>query len=166
MSYFSKFPYVLDYEVQGKIYDGIDITRRTDVVKDLKNNKNAYVEYSVADGETPEMLADRVYDEAGMYWVILMFNDMFDVHSDWPLSSGSLAKYVDRVYGEDKYSIHHYVASSTGAVVDESYPDYDRIPITNYEHEINANDAKRSIKLPDPDIVPQVVVAHKTQIRR
>lgn len=166
MSYFNKFPYLIDYQIQGKTHTGIDITRRTDIVDGIKNNQNAYIEYNVQDGETPEMLADRIYDEPGLYWVILMFNDIFNVHTQWPLGYLTLMSYIDRAYGEDKFSVHHYIAASTGAIVDADYPDYDRIPITNQEHEIAINDSKRSIKVPDPDIVPEVVQQHNRKIRQ
>lgn len=166
MSYFSKFPYIIDYTVQGRVQNAVDITRRTDITRNIKDNRNAYIEYTLNDHETPEMLADRIYDDSGLYWVILLFNDIFDVHSQWPLSYTSLLAHVKRKYGEALNDVHHYISAATEAVVDETHPNYDRIPITNYEHEVNINDSKKAIKIPDPDIVPRIVRIHNEKIRR
>lgn len=165
MSYFSRFPFVSNYKIQGQSYTGMDITRRTGVSKDDKENPAIYLDYDIGESETPTILADRLYDDSSLYWVILLFNEIFDIEEDWPLTQVALDQYVTRVY-DDPNGIHHYESAATGAWVDEElHPDYDTIPVTNYEHELNLNEAKRKIKLPTPDYVGQIVAEHNRLIR-
>lgn len=165
MSYFTRFPFIRNYKIQGKTYTGMDITRRTSIVNRDSLSASAYIAYTINEGETPIILADRLYDDKDLYWVILLFNDIFDIEADWPLDQVSLDTYVNRIY-DDPYGIHHYEAISTGAWIDTStYPSYDTIPVTNYEYEIALNDAKREIKLPHPNYVGTIVTQHNRLIQ-
>lgn len=163
MSYFKKFPFVTEYTLQGKTYAAMDITRRTGIDESMKDNQNAYVEYEILPGETPEMLADRAYDNANLYWVILLFNNIFDIDSDWPLSHEAFERFVDNKYN-DRNAIHHYESASTGAYVESDHPTYDLIPVTNYEYEIGENEKKRKIKIPNGKHVSSIVNLHNRLI--
>lgn len=161
MSYFKRFPFAKDYKIQGRTYTGMDITKRTAVPREVKNNQDVYVEYSIKDGESPIVLADRAYNDSDMYWVILLFNDIFDIESDWPLDSISLQRYVDRVYN-DPNGIHHYESAATGSWVSPDFhPTYDTVPITNTEHEIAENDKKRVIKIPTESNARNIESEHR-----
>lgn len=165
MSYFKRFPFIKDYEIQDRTYTGMDITRRTGIKdKDLLN-PDVYIEYDVGEGETPEMLADRVYDDASLYWVIMMFNDIHDISSDWPLTQVALDKFVNRIY-DNINDTHHFESVATGAWVDSDHPDYDRIIVTNYEYEIQVNENKRTIRVPTPEYVGTIVSQHNELIRQ
>lgn len=166
MSYFNNFPVILDYEIQGQTYNGVDITRRTNVVAESKNNPANYIEYRVQEGETPEIIADRIYDDVGLYWVIMMFNDRFDVSSEWPLDSHSFERFVQRKYGSSVHRVRHYVSASSGAVVGIGWPEYDRQPVTNYEYELGVNDALRDIKVPTPQCALQIAAIHRRLIKQ
>lgn len=165
MSYFKRFPVVVDYVIQGKSFDAMDITRRTGLSNEYIQNEQLSFEYNIQDGETPEMIADRVYDDVSLYWVIMFFNNLFDVNTDWPLDSQSFERYVNRKYGQDLYEIHHYISASTNLIVESDWPEYDRIPITNYEYELELNDKKRKIRLPFPEVANAMSSQHKKKIR-
>jgi len=166
MSYFSNFPVILDYKIQGTLYDGIDITRRTSISADVKNNPNAYLDYVVKEGETPEMIADRVYDDENLYWVIMMFNDRFDVNGDWPMDQVSFERYVNRVYGDQVHSIRFYVSAASGMQVNADWDMNDRIPVTNYEYETALNERKRRVKIPLPQYAVQISKMHNRLVKR
>lgn len=166
MSYFRYFPFIEDYEIGDRTYLGMNITIRTGFLNSDKEDPRNYLEYDVKDGETPEILADRMYDDADYYWVIMMFNDIFDIASEWPLTYNSLEDYIDRTYGSEQNDIHHYESAATSATVDSDHPEYDRIPITNREYEIRVNDSKRAIKVPVPNIVDSLRRQHKEKIRQ
>ncbi len=163
MSYFKKFPFIRDYEIQGRRHTGQDITRRTAIDAVSKQNPAVYQEYDIRDGETAHMIADRAYDNPDLFWVILMFNDIHDELEGWPLDQQSLDTYIKRRY-ENPYDIHHWQAISTGAWVCLTHPEYDRIPITNYEYEVQQNEAKRKIKIPLPSYVSTIVSEHNRLI--
>lgn len=158
MSYFSRFPFVTRKYGSDKIV-GVNLTRRTGILSKYKTDPKYFLVYNIQDGETPEILADRLYDEASYSWIVLMFNDIINVFEQWPLDYQSLMTYIKEKY-EDPYAVHHYESISTSLVVDSDYLEYDKLIVTNVEHEIAVNDAKRKIKLLIPDYVSAVVTQH------
>lgn len=166
MSYFKRFPVIKGYDIIGRTFNMMDITRRTGFLGNVQNDETTYIPYTIEDGETPIHLADRLYDDVDLYWVILMFNNMMDITTDWPLDNNSLNTYINRVY-IDPNAVHHYESIATNAVVDNNiHPSYDTIPITNYEYEVSVNDAKRDIKVPIPEVVDQIVREHNRLIQQ
>lgn len=166
MSYFTHFPFISGYNIQGKQYDVIDITSRTVFDPEFKNNEAAYFEYLIQEGETPEVVADKIYSDVNLFWVILMFNDIQDVNEDWPLDHSSLMRYVKAKYKNDLYGIHHFVSASSGSIVDgKLHPQNDTVPITNYEYEETRNDHKKTIRIPVPEIVSQIELSHNNALR-
>jgi len=159
MSYFKKFPFINRYKIQNKTFTAQDITRRTALLNESRNNPNAYTEYLIKDGESAHIISDRIYDTVDLYWVILMFNNIFDESSQWPLDHLSLDTYIKRMY-ENPNGLHHYVSAMTGSVVCRDHPEYDKVPITNYEHELNINEEKRRVKIPIPSVARQIVSEH------
>jgi hypothetical protein len=165
MSYFTKFPIINGYDIQGQLFQMMDITRRTGFTSDVKNNESYYITHKIQDGESPIILADRLYDDSDLYWIIMLFNDIHDIQNDWPLDSVSLNRFIDRIY-IDRNAIHHYEAISTNLVVDSDWPLYDRLPVTNYEYEDQINESKRIIKIPVPEAISQIVRDHNRLIQQ
>jgi len=165
MSYFKRFPMIVGYNLQGKTFDTMDITRRTGLSNEYIQNEQLSFEYQIQDRETPEILADRIYDDVSMFWTIMFFNNMFDVDTDWPMDSPTFERFVERQYGTAKYDIHHYESASTGLIVDSDYNEWDRIPITNYEYEMRLNDSKRTIRIPFPEVANSMANQHNKKIR-
>lgn len=64
----------------------------------FKNNSVIYYEYVITDGETPEMLAHKIYGSAEKHWIILSLNDIVSPMTDWPLEQRSLIKLIDKKY--------------------------------------------------------------------
>lgn len=163
MSYFSRFPIIAKYTFNGKDIDCTDITKRTIISSITKDDPKTYVEHFVQDGETAMVLADRMYDDVDMYWVILFYNNIFDERKGWPMDESELVDYVIRVHGSLE-GIYQYESLSTGAVVNADYVEYDRLSITNYEYESRLNDEKRRIKVPVPEVVGRIKAEHNRLI--
>jgi hypothetical protein len=64
----------------------------------FKNNSVIYYEYVITDGETPEMLAHKIYGSSEKHWIILSLNDIVSPMADWPLEQRSLIKLIDKKY--------------------------------------------------------------------
>lgn len=161
MSYFSVFP--LFRLTDNSL--GMNITARTKIVATYKDKDGAFYEHSILDGETPEIIADKFYDDIELAWTILLFNDIHNIYTQWPADQQTLEAYIDEKY-EDPNGVHHYESLATGNIVGSDWVSYDRFPVTNAEYEIAENDAKRNIKLLLPDYIGQVVSQHKDLMQK
>lgn len=141
----------------------VNLTRRVNILESMKNDPAYFYEYNVGDGDTPENLADRLYDDINMAWIILQFNNIVNVFEEWPKAQWEFDSYVNKTY-EDPYGIHHYVSLDGDFVDPATAPSWNRIPVTNYEWETVLNDSKRSIKLVLPEFVNTIVNRHKELI--
>lgn len=98
---FPKFLYDFKYgntdETQTSIV--LDTTRNVRFRKEVLSNYTLYDEYDIVDGETPEIIAEKVYGNPNYHWIIMLANDRYDWVSDFPLDYPALIKHT-----ADKYN--------------------------------------------------------------
>lgn len=88
--YFQEFPLFLydfrygDYETKTHIVK--DITRNVRFRKEVLDNIALYDEYDIIDGDTPEIVAEKIYGDAQYHWILMLANQRYDYLSDWPLT--------------------------------------------------------------------------------
>ena len=164
--YFNSFP-IIPYDSKGDLQfkDVTNLLRRVGMRTKLKTNTFLYDTYNVKEGETPEMIAHKLYGDSPLHWIILLVNEITDRSHQWPMTGGQFLDYIN-----DKYSnpdgIHHYETTQTSGdtkVKIEVENDVDEdaytglTPITNREYEENEQDKRRQIRLVDPSFVEQFV---------
>lgn len=183
--YFSKFPkliYSLDNGKSGQLIP--DILRRVKITDQIKNNSSYYDLYDVKDGERPEMVADRFYNNPNLHWIILHVNDIIDPRFDWPLSNADLLEYIIGKYGLPYiYHNHHYIepggkivnsymvlsqsnkpvlpivyqhSAERQSILFHQIPPVVLTPVTNYDYELDLNEKKRRIKIVRPELVSDI----------
>ena len=106
--YFKSFPftfYTLDNTTTVQVVT--NITNRTNISDEVKQNLSLFDEYDIKDGETPELLADKFYNNPELHWLILHYNDIIDPRFDWPLDTNNLSRYTAGKYA-NVTGIHHY----------------------------------------------------------
>jgi len=125
--------------------------------------------YDVKEGETPEIIADKLYDDPQLHWIVLMVNNIVDRYHGWPMSGNQFLDYVNEKYldseGDPNPSgVHHYeIEQSSGDTtvkinIGTDNTDYSSAtPITNYEYEEEEQNKKRQIRLLDPKFVNDFV---------
>ena len=162
--YFENFPLIpYDSVGDGNFKLVTNLLKRVAVRSKVKINASYYDTYDVKEGETPEMIADKLYDDPELHWVILLLNDITDRYHQWPKNQNQFLAYVN-----DKYSnvdsTHHYeisqVSGDTTIKIDigTDNTDYPAASIvTNFEHEEDLQDKKRKIRLLDPSYVEDFV---------
>lgn len=64
----------------------------------LKENSSAFYPYQIQDSDTPEIIADKYYDNPERHWIVLLFNDIIDPQFDWPLKERDLISFIDKKY--------------------------------------------------------------------
>ena len=164
--YFSSFP-VIPYDSKGDLNfkDVTNLLRRVGLRTKLKSNTLLYDTYNVKEGETPEMIAHKLYGDSELHWIVLLVNEITDRYHQWPMSGMQFLDYIN-----DKYSnpdgVHHYETTQTSGdtkikIEVENDVDEDAYTgltlITNREYEQNEQDKKRKIRLVDPNFIGQFV---------
>ena len=170
--YFEMFPLIpYDSLGDGNPKDVTNILRRVKVRSKIKNNVALFDTYTVKEGETPEMIADRLYDDVQLHWVVLLFNDITDRYSQWPMTTGAFNKYVADKY-DNVNAIHHYEISQTSGDTPEKidvglnvtdYPSAD--VISNYQYEESLQNEKRKIRLIQPRFISDFVDEFEAKIK-
>ena len=167
--YFNNFPLIpYDATGTGELKVVTNLLRRVGIRAKVKANTMLYDTYDVRNGETPESIAFKLYDDAELHWVVLLVNDITDRFHDWPMTEAQFLQFI-----KDKYTnvdaIHHYEISqesgdtSIKISIGTDNTDYpSATAITNYEYEQEVQDAKRKIRLLDPSYVSDFVEEFKS----
>lgn len=144
--YFKFFP-TIEYKIGGEKITITNIFRRFNIRRDFFDDPERFFEYDIQDGETPEIIADKIYDDPELAFVVLLSNNIHNIFEEWPLDSESLERYINNKYGVNgKNNIKHYI-NSDGQVVSSTNPSYNKYPVTFAEYETELNNDKRKIKL-------------------
>lgn len=183
-SFFSNVP---DFNYVNRSDDGIsdgDYTKVKNFFKkaklreDIIGNVAFFEKFTVQGDDRPDNVANEIYGNPFLDWVVLLANNIVNIQSEWPMSQTDFNTYVTEKYeNEDTLynGIHHYEAnevkttndviiipSGTRVSVGQSVSYFDNgsqeqvtvtniaLPITNFMHEQKINDDKRNIFLLKP----------------
>ena len=160
--YFDNFPIIpYDSELTGESKDVKNLLRRVGIRAKVKSNALLYDTYDVRNGETPESIAHKLYDDSELHWVIMLVNNITDRYHDWPMTEAQFLQFIKDKY-TDINGTHHYEISQTSGNtsvkidIGTDNTDYPSATlITNYEYEQEQQDAKRKIRLLDPSYISQ-----------
>ena len=180
-NYFTNLPKV-GYDINGTGKDSfLSVTNimksvrfKPSVLEDITD----YYPYYVKEGERPDIIAHAQYGNIGYAYLIMLVNDIYDPNFDWPLSAQIFEKFITNKYGsvttaisgvKNYYQIVRAEVARTGTseripevkfVVDETTYDAldsgDRTTLSNYDHEVELNDAKREIRLINPAFIRDI----------
>lgn len=107
--YFKDFPsYLYDFNYgNGVIKTTVvkDITRNIRFKKEILENIALYDEYDIVDGETPEIISEKIYGTPEYHWVIMLANDKYDYRSDFPVPEPILQKHITSYYNPELHSL-------------------------------------------------------------
>ena len=118
-SYFSEVPnfeYVSRLP-DAKISDYITVKnffKRGFLREDIFQNLAFFTKYSISGNDRPDNVANRVYGDPTLDWVVLMANNITNIQSEWPLSQADFNTFILDKYENETtlYSgIHHYEAN-------------------------------------------------------
>jgi len=183
--YFANFPYIIyDSVGNGDFKIVTNLLKRVALRTKVRTNTLLYDTYDVKEGETPEMIADKLYDDPELHWIILFVNNITDRYHQWPMNNGQFLSFVnDKYINADGTSnvdgVHHYeIAQDSGdtktkievyknsALYTGDSDFYASASIvTNFEYEENEQDDKRKIRLLDPSYIDQFITEFKSLIK-
>lgn len=173
--YFDNFPTInYDLKKNGKPTVLTNLFKRYKIVDAFKKQNAVYYNYNVQDGERPDVIAAKYYEDASLDWVILLTNNIIDPQWDWPLDRRSFENYIIKKYGSlsSAYSTtHHYeqILRQQQVLFDNtiipektiqidlttynSLSEADRKIVTSYAYEEELNESKREIKILSEDYI-------------
>ena len=169
--YFDMIPKIY-YDSKGNNkYDLLtNLMTRVKLRTDIKSDIFDYDYYDVIDGETPEMIAHKYYDNPELHWTILVANDIVDYYEDWPMTVQRFEEFVKDKYANPQ-GVHHYEISQTSGDVTKTInvgmntTDYaSASAISNYTYEQRLQDDKRQIRLIGQNYIKQFVDEFRSKI--
>lgn len=98
MLYFNTLPKIFTPDQNGNYILLTNILTRAKLIEKLQNNPMLFYKYSIQDGDTPEILAEKYYDDPFKYWIILYSNQIMDPLWDWPLPYEQFLSYINSKY--------------------------------------------------------------------
>ena len=195
MAYFQELPnisYPSLLPANNKIEDRIpvkNIFRRSKLRTDVDQTITAFNYYYVKESYRPDMVAEEIYNDSELDWVVLTSNNIINVRDQWPLSHNDLYNHILEKYGSEQniLGIHHY---ETKKMVDEynrtvipaglqvdanftfQYKNYSNsmvtvnpvVSVTNYEYETKLNEEKRRIKILKPEYLSVFITDHQNNM--
>ena len=160
--YFENFP-VITY----KSKDVTNLLRRIAIRSKVKTNTLFFDTYDVKEGETPEIIADKLYGDPQLHWIIMIVNNIVDRYHGWPMFGNQFLDYVNEKYSNPSATHHYEIAQSSGDTsvkinIGTDNTDYPTATaITNFEFEQTDQDNKRKIRLLDPRFTDDFVADFK-----
>lgn len=178
--YFSKLPninYINRLPGHENLNDFIavkNLFRRPIIRSDIFENLAYFTKYKIIGDERPDNVAEKVYGDASLDWIVLMCNNIINIQTEWPIPQDSLHEYLIEKYGSESEvynGIHHYetqevkdingkVILPKGIIVPQNfefsfYSDGQYLTstsssltsITNYDYEVQQEIEKRNIFL-------------------
>jgi len=139
MAYFQELPNIAQPSLlpgSNKVEDRVivkNLFKRSKLRTDVDQAITAFDYYYIEDQQRPDVLAQELYGDSELDWVVLTSNNIMNVRDQWPLSHNDLHTYMLEKYGSETniLGIHH---SETVKVIDE----YNRV-ILNGGSEVDAD---------------------------
>ena len=183
-SYFKQVP---DFDYVSRLPDAKksdyitvkNLFKRGKLADDIFQDLTVFTKYEIKGDDRPDNVANEVYDDPDLDWVVLLSNNIINIQSEWPMIQREFDRYLlDKYETYEKLNdVHHYETieckNLAGAVIvpkglwvesDYSVTYYDWyarveitksssdivVSITNYEYEDNLENEKRNIYLLKP----------------
>ena len=181
--YFRNMP---NFEYVNRTKDGQFISNYTQVKnffkkgrmrEDIFQDLTIFEKYNIKGDDRPDNVAEEIYGDPTLDWVVLTSNNIVNIYNEWPLSQQVFEDYILDKYGtyEKLDETHHYesneVKDSTGLIIfpkgvqvsaAQSVSFYEPTrdeqvtvnpvskAVTNYQYEEEINNKKRRIFLLKP----------------
>ena len=195
MGYFQELPDILYPSLlpsRNKVESRIAVKnffKRSKLRTDLDQAITAFNYYNITEGMRPDMVAQELYDNPELDWVVLTSNNITNIRNEWPLDHNDLQEYMLEKYGSESViaSVKHH---ETRKIVDE----YNRVvmpaglqvdkefnfqylnfsgqivkvlssqvvsPVTYYQYEVRLNDEKRRIRILKSEYLSAFISEHR-----
>lgn len=99
MRYFEVFPKIsiVDQNNNSMLYT--NIMARVNLIPSLINNPSLFYQYDYQEGDRPDIVANKYYNNPYRYWIFLYGNNIYDPFWDLPISDLNFSVYLNDKYG-------------------------------------------------------------------
>ena len=190
---FDRWPTVsYDVKKNGKPLQLTNITLRFKINELLRDRSAIMYQYDVQNGERPDIIAYKYYEDAKLDWVILLTNNIIDPQFEWPLDDRSFERYIRKKYGSLEAAkrtnhsyeqvLHFQSVNFDGTIVPEKKVIIDKESydsanptlrelgtyraIDKYTHELELNQARSRIKILDKRYLQGLLSTYSDIIRQ
>lgn len=153
MSYFRELP---DLDYQSPLVDRTsslefvrakNLFRRVKFRSDFEKIYNAFQKYTIIEDTRPDQVANQLYNDSTLDWVVLISANILNVRNEWPLSNSNLESYSYELYGDNLNDVKYYetievkdakgrIILPAGEIVDKNHkipkPVTDTLPTQSY----------------------------------
>ena len=192
MSYFEELPnisYVSLLPNQNRSDERIEVKnlfKRAKLRTDIDQSITAFDFYLIQDNERPDIVADKIYGNVELDWVILVTNNITSIRNQWPLSNNELYNYSLEKYisEENMMATHHFetkeikdkygrILLEEKLIVDQNFSftytkDDNTVEtvtpaqsVSNYAYEQRLNEDKRKIRVLKPQYIGAFISEHR-----
>jgi len=172
--------------VDPKFLVSKNIWRRAEILREYKSSLAMFDEYIVQNGEKPEDIALKFYENPFYNWTLLVINDIINFHEQWPRSTKQLQEYCAAKY-DNPEATKDYVTTEVkkgtnlivpaGKVVPSTFQItyYDGSttitanPVASrsfYQFEESVNAEKERIQLVKPEFIEDFVESYLIRIQK
>lgn len=185
--YLPNFDYVSRLPDAKNIGDYVQVKnlfRRATINPELFQNINFMTKYKIIGDERPDNIAEKIYGNPYLDWMVMLANNIINLEEEWPLSQQSFFNYMVSKYGSETAfnEPHHYetieIKDSTGKTILkkglEVASDYSityldtgnnqivtntnvTVMVTNYDYESKIQDRKRNIYIIKGEYLSQII---------
>ena len=195
MGYFQELPNILHpslFPSRNKVESTIlvkNLFKRSKLRTDVDQAITAFNYFDIKEGMRPDMVAQELYDNPELDWVVLTSNNITNIRNQWPLSHNDLQEHMLEKYGseariaeaeiyETREILDEFsrVVMPAGLQVDENFSfqylnssgqvikvlsSQVVAPVTNYQLEVRLNDEKRRIRILKSEYLSAFISEHR-----
>ena len=180
-SFFRNYP-IRELKQDGVTKKIVDLSRYVRSSNDLLVKKYEYFDYEINGSERPDQVSYKNYGSTEFYWIVLVINNIRNIWTEWPLGQEEFESYVVNKYGsiaaaqastyrnlaeKDIYkastaSLDELIIADGEAVDATIISDYSLVSgtdykvVSDYEREMDLNNAKRNIKLIKKSLISSI----------
>jgi len=86
-----------------------NLFRRGKIREDFFQNAVAFEKFLIIGDDRPDNVAEEIYGDPELDWVVLISNNILNVRDEWPMSQYDFQRYLDNKYNPEQLTqIHHY----------------------------------------------------------
>ena len=77
-----------------------NLFRRAKVREDYFSNFVEFIKYEISGDDRPDTVAEKIYGDSDLDWIVLISNNIIDIKNEWPMSEYDLNQYLNDKYTE------------------------------------------------------------------